>query len=90
MTANLPYLRDDAELMCEVRREPRVALVGGADGLALYRRFFGQLRAHLKPGGYVLIEADPWQHPALNEMIRSSGLTTVVDDYFIMLIADSL
>ncbi|HSX14488.1 MAG TPA: peptide chain release factor N(5)-glutamine methyltransferase [Candidatus Saccharimonadales bacterium] len=85
ITANLPYLCEDAELMPEVRQhEPRVALIGGSDGLDLYRRFFRQTQTHLKPLGLIYIEADPWQHPELVELARAAGLKPMFEDYFIL------
>jgi len=44
-------------LPVEFHREPRLALDGGADGLAIIRRLLRQARPHLKPHGLVLIEA---------------------------------
>lgn len=89
ITANLPYLRNDAELMPEVKHEPAVALLGGNDGLDLYRRFFGQVMKHSLPGGLVLIEADPWQHPNLVTIAQTSCLTVLKDDYFILTFKNS-
>jgi ribosomal protein L3 glutamine methyltransferase len=40
----------------EFHREPRLALDGGADGLAIIRRLLRQARPRLKPHGLVLIE----------------------------------
>ncbi len=82
--ANLPYLADDADLMPEVQHEPKVALLGGQDGLELYQRFFQQLMAHLNSGGWVFIEADPWQHPALIKIAQAYGLDAVEEHYFIL------
>jgi ribosomal protein L3 glutamine methyltransferase len=45
-----------AGLPPEFRREPRLALDGGPDGLAVIRKLLLQARARLKPGGIVLIE----------------------------------
>lgn len=84
VTANLPYLHDNAELMPEVQHEPKVALLGGADGLKLYRRFFDQLDRVLKPGGQVFVEADPWQHEELAKIAAKAKLQLQHDDYFIM------
>lgn len=84
ITANLPYLRKDAEVMPEVKREPAVALFGGADGLELYRRFFAQAPDHLVAGGLVIIEADPWQHPPLIKLARDRGFEPIDQDYFIL------
>jgi ribosomal protein L3 glutamine methyltransferase len=40
----------------EFKREPRLALDGGADGLAIIRKLLRQARTRLKPHGLVLIE----------------------------------
>ncbi len=40
----------------EFRREPRLALDGGADGLDLVRRLVRQSASRLKPGGILMIE----------------------------------
>ena len=39
-----------------MQREPRLALDGGADGLAFYRRIAAEYRKHLAPGGALLLE----------------------------------
>ena len=84
VVTNLPYLADDADLMPEVQREPRVALVGGPDGLEIYRRFLAQLPDHLAPGGYLFTESDPWQHEALIAEAAQSGLIPIEQGYFIL------
>ncbi len=84
IVTNLPYLKNDAELMPEVRREPAVALFGGNDGLELYRRFFHQLGNHLAPNGYVFIESDPWQQPELIHEAAQAGLALTEQGYFIL------
>jgi release factor glutamine methyltransferase len=84
VVTNLPYLRDDADLMPEVRREPGVALHGGPDGLGLYRRFLAGTQEHLAPGGHLFTESDPWQHPALIAEAAKYGLRPVEQGYFIL------
>jgi release factor glutamine methyltransferase len=85
IVTNLPYLRNDAELMPEVTKEPAVALFGGQDGLELYRRFLEQLPAHLQPGGYLFTECDPWQHEKLIELVNPAGLKLIEsNNYFIL------
>ncbi|MDR3302973.1 MAG: peptide chain release factor N(5)-glutamine methyltransferase [Treponema sp.] len=61
ITANPPYVPSDVidTLAPEVRNEPRLALDGGADGLALIRRLVRDAGAHLDPGGTLLLEAAP-------------------------------
>ncbi|WP_334110296.1 peptide chain release factor N(5)-glutamine methyltransferase [Thermodesulfitimonas autotrophica] len=63
VAANLPYIPTGAmhSLPREVRREPAVALDGGADGLTLYGRLVPQAGRLLKPGGYLLMEIGPGQ-----------------------------
>jgi len=58
VVANPPYIRTDviATLDREVRREPRLALDGGPDGLATLRRLVDGLADHLAPGGLVALE----------------------------------
>ena len=55
---NPPYIptADLDGLQREVRREPRIALDGGADGLDFYRRIAGEYRAFLRPGGALMLE----------------------------------
>ena len=66
VAANLPYLRDDAvhELVGDrtsLAFEPAVAVVAGADGLALIRRCVADLPRVLAPGGAAFFECDPPQ-----------------------------
>lgn len=59
LVANLPYIPAERykELPVEVRRyEPRVALEGGEDGLAIVRRLFPQLVTHGGQGAVALLE----------------------------------
>lgn len=58
IVCNPPYLtREDMEnLQEEVKREPALALLGGDDGLDMYRRFAQDTPKHLKSGGYALFE----------------------------------
>ena len=56
--SNPPYVNAAAmrALPREYRREPRLALAGGRDGLALVRRMLAQAAAHLNPGGMLVVE----------------------------------
>lgn len=84
IVCNLPYLADDADLMPEVRKEPGIALFGGADGLDVYRRFLSQLPSHLNPGGMLFTECDPWQQTALIAEAEAIGLEPIHEGYFIL------
>ena len=56
--ANPPYVtaRNMRVLPQEYRAEPALALAGGPDGLDLVRRLLDGMRAHLRPGGMLLVE----------------------------------
>ena len=58
IVCNPPYLtaQEMDGLQPEVRREPELALLGGADGLAFYRRLAQGAGKHLNPGGALLME----------------------------------
>lgn len=58
IVANLPYIPTGAisRLPIEVRREPRLALDGGPDGLDLYRHLFQQAQSTLHSSGVFLGE----------------------------------
>jgi ribosomal protein L3 glutamine methyltransferase len=56
--SNPPYVTESAmdKLPPEYRHEPRVALAGGNDGMDLVRSIIGAARAHLEPGGLLIVE----------------------------------
>lgn len=60
---NPPYIPTSelASLQAEVKREPTLALDGGADGLDFYRRIARDYAAHLNPGGTLLMEVGAGQ-----------------------------
>ncbi len=60
---NPPYIPTSelASLQAEVKREPVLALDGGADGLDFYRRIARDYAAHLNPGGTLLMEVGAGQ-----------------------------
>lgn len=80
IATNLPYIPATVVegLQIEVRDfEPRVALVGGPDGLDLYRKFFDDLPRVLAPDGYVLCECGFTQADALQGLAEERGLRFV-------------
>jgi len=58
IVSNPPYVKaaSMARLPEEYRKEPRMALASGPDGLAHARAIFAQARAHLAPGGILVME----------------------------------
>ena len=70
IAANLPYVMSDEIPLLEPevsRYEPREALDGGADGLALIRRLLAEAGRHLLPGGALVLEMDPRQIAAAGD-----------------------
>lgn len=69
---NPPYIptSDLGSLQAEVKREPALALDGGADGLDFYRRIARGYAAHLNPGGHMLLEVGIGQAEGVGAMFR--------------------
>ena len=77
---NPPYIpeKDIGGLAPEVvRHDPVLALAGGADGLAHYRRLSSELARLLGPDGAAVIEIGQGQAAAVEEIMATSGLATV-------------
>lgn len=82
IAANLPYIpsADLRGLAPEVRDwEPRAALDGGPDGLAIIRRLITQIVEHeaLASGGWLLLEVGIGQAEAVEALLRAAGFTEV-------------
>jgi release factor glutamine methyltransferase len=80
VVANPPYVADGelTALAPEiVRFEPRLALAGGADGLAAYRAIAPQLPRLLAPGGAAFLEVGAGQAPSVAAMLAGHGLQDV-------------
>jgi release factor glutamine methyltransferase len=75
LVSNPPYVRsaDIQGLAPEVRREPRLALDGGADGLACLRRIVAGAAAHLAPGGLLALEHGFDQDADVRHIIDATG-----------------
>ncbi|MDR2159442.1 MAG: peptide chain release factor N(5)-glutamine methyltransferase [Treponema sp.] len=75
ITANPPYVPagEIDGLAPEVRREPRLALDGGAEGLDILGRIIAEAPDHLRPGGTLLLEADPRQMTMLRSLLETEG-----------------
>lgn len=80
IVANPPYIPSDdlLNLMPDVRDyEPHLALDGGPDGLGAYRALSAQAPAHLRPGGWLLVEIGQGQQAAVAELLAQSGLRDI-------------
>ena len=79
IVSNPPYVPsgDLPALAPEVRREPRLALDGGKDGLELIRKIITQTPEYLLPGGVLLLEADAGQMSDIRALLETHGFTGV-------------
>src|SRR6185295_17306347 len=74
IASNPPYIAQSefASLSADVRdHEPRVALDGGPDGLAFYRRIAADAGRFLRPGGSVMVEVGWTQDAAVRALFES-------------------
>lgn len=82
LVCNAPYVPTGkiAELPREARdHEPRMALDGGADGLAVQNRVVAAAPLWLSPGGWLLIETSSAQAPALLAAFDAAGFDARVE-----------
>lgn len=76
VVSNPPYIASAEvdRLMPDVARyEPRLALDGGPDGLALIRPLIDQTAARLAPGGGLALEFGHDQGPAVRALLEADG-----------------
>jgi release factor glutamine methyltransferase len=78
IASNPPYIPSGelAGLSREVRREPRLALDGGPDGLTILRRIVAGAPGWLAPGGTLLLEMHESHLEALPALCRAAGFAT--------------
>lgn len=73
---NPPYIPTSelASLQTEVKREPVLALDGGADGLDFYRSIARDYATHISPGGALLMEVGAGQAADVAEMFSKAEI----------------
>ena len=79
VVSNPPYIPSDdiAALAPEVRREPRLALDGGSDGLDAYRLIVPQAARVLAPGGALVLEVGAGQAERVAALLVDAGFDAV-------------
>ncbi len=76
VVSNPPYIATSmlSQLPREVSDwEPREALDGGPDGMAVHRRLVGESPHFLRPGGWLLMELGEGQAGSLSRLMEASG-----------------
>jgi len=79
IASNPPYIASAVipTLSEEVRREPAIALDGGADGLVFYDRICSAARSYLVPGGALVVEHGYDQAETVRERFVAAGFEHV-------------
>ncbi|RIK96553.1 MAG: peptide chain release factor N(5)-glutamine methyltransferase [Proteobacteria bacterium] len=80
IVSNPPYIAtaEIATLPREVREhDPHLALDGGPDGLAAYRRLLPQAAGRLRRGGTLVVEVGAGQADAVADLMRAAGFSEV-------------
>ena len=79
IVSNPPYIATGIipTLQLEVRKEPVLALDGGADGLVFYDRICAAAKAHLEPGGWLVVEHGFDQAAPVRERFERAGFTDI-------------
>jgi len=79
VVSNPPYIASSVipTLSAEVKREPLLALDGGADGMAFYDRICAAARIHLEPGGALVVEHGYDQADAVRERFSAAGFEQI-------------
>lgn len=75
IVSNPPYVAavDPHLRRGDLRFEPKLALVGGDDGLAFFRRLIPDARAQLLAGGWLALEHGCGQGPAVRRLLGEHG-----------------
>ena len=75
--SNPPYIAEGDAHLPALAHEPRQALGSGADGLDDIRHIVAAAPAHLRPGGWLLLEHGWDQAEAVRRLLHAAGFTQV-------------
>jgi len=84
--ANLPYVDVSWERSPETAYEPDQALFATDEGLHLIHKLITQAALRMQSHGFLLLEADPRQHPALVASAKTHGFTLCETRGFIVVL----
>ncbi len=77
IVSNPPYVAARDRHLIDLTHEPLQALASGNDGLHDMRQIIAQARAHLHPGGWLLLEHGYYQAAAVRDLLGDAGLDEV-------------
>jgi release factor glutamine methyltransferase len=73
IVSNPPYIAAQDPHLDDLRHEPFQALASGADGLDDIRQIVTQASAHLRPGGWLLLEHGWDQAASVRQLLQEAG-----------------
>lgn len=74
--ANPPYVAKERIFEIQERvkkKEPKIAWFGGKEGLGVIKKFLREAKHHLKEGGKIFMEIDPFQKEKIKEILEKEG-----------------
>ena len=77
IVSNPPYIAAQDPHLAALTHEPLQALASGPDGLDDIRTIVAQAPAHLRPGGWLLLEHGHDQSIAVQTLLQASGFTHI-------------
>ena len=77
IVSNPPYIPSADPHLAALTHEPLQALASGADGLEDIRTIVAQAPAHLRPGGWLLLEHGYDQAKAVQALLQAAGFVQV-------------
>ena len=77
IVSNPPYIPSADPHLAALTHEPLQALASGTDGLDDIRAIVTQAPAHLRPGGWLLLEHGYDQAPAVQALLQAAGFVQV-------------
>lgn len=77
IVSNPPYIAADDPHLPALAHEPASALVAGADGLDDLRRIVADAPAHLRSGGWLLLEHGHDQREAVHALLQARGFAQI-------------
>lgn len=78
--SNPPYVKESVydSLSPEIKKEPKIAFVGGADGLTFYRKIIEDYRELLQPSGFFAFEIGYDEGASLVDIGKEYGFSTEI------------
>lgn len=77
VVSNPPYVAEGDPHLADLKFEPRLALTSGRDGLDALRAIAGGARAHLRAGGWLLVEHGADQGAAVRALFAAAGFEAI-------------